>query len=277
MMPEHPKLTLAFLTHAPQSAAQVLEEIEPEQAAAFLDEVPARISAPVVADMSSWAAARCIERLAAHRAAAMLHNLPFHDTAGLLRLIAAERRKAILDALPARLSRRLNNALTYPAGSVGAWIDPEIPAFPESASVADTYRYLSNAPVASHLFLHDEDDGHFAGAIPVTALMRSDGGRTLSNLPIRRIRPLSSRATLGSVAFLDEWDEFLMLPVVGRKQTLVGGLSRAGLRKGLQEHRTMPEAIPGSMTGQVLSALAATVAGILRIATHAERPLRREQ
>jgi Mg/Co/Ni transporter MgtE len=275
-MPEHPRLTLAFLTHAPQSAAQVLQELEPAQAAAFLEEVPARISAPVVADMSSWTAARCIERLAAHRAAAVLHNLPFHDTAGLLRLIASERRATILDALPARLSRRLHNALTYPAGSIGAWIDPEIPAFPESASVSDTYRYLSNAPVASHLFLHAGDDGRFTGAIPVTALMRSDGARLLSDLPIRRMQPLSSRATLGSVAFLDEWDEFLMLPVVGRKRTLVGGLSRAGLRKGLQEHRTTREVIPGTMTGHVLSALATTFAGVLRLATHAERPLRRE-
>jgi magnesium transporter len=275
-MPEQPKLTLAFLTHAPQSAAQVLEAIEPEQASAFLDEVPARISAPVVADMSSWAAARCIERLAAHRAAALLHKLPFHDTAGLLRLIAPERRETILEALPARLSRRLHNALTYPAGSVGARIDPEIPAFPESASVADTFRYLSNAPVASHLFLHDENDGRFTGAIPVTALMRSDGTRPLSDLPIRRVRPLSSRATLGSVAFLDDWDEFLMLPVVGRKHTLVGGLSRAGLRKGLHEHRAPREVMPGTITGHVLSALATTMTGILRIATHAERPLRRE-
>lgn len=276
-MPDNPRLTLAFLSHAPRSAAQVLEEIEPVQSAAFLEEIPARISAPVVADMSSWTAARCIERLTAPRAAALLHNLPFHDTAGLLRLIAPERRAAILDALPARLSRRLHNALTYPAASVGAWIDPEIPAFPESASVSDTFRYLSNAPVASHLFLHAEDDGRFAGAIPVTALMRSDGARPLSELPTRRMQPLSSRATLGSVAFLGEWDEFLMLPVVGRKHTLVGGLSRAGLRKGLHEHRTTREVIPGTMTGELLSALATTLAGMLRIATHVQRPLRREQ
>jgi hypothetical protein len=68
-----------------------------------------------------------------------------------------------------------------------------------------------------------------------------------------------------------------MLPVVGRKRTLVGGLSRAGLRKGLQEHRTTHEVIPGTMTGQVLAALATTISGLLRIATHAERPERREQ
>lgn len=275
-MPEHPKLTLAFLTHAPQSAAQVLEEIEAGHAAAFLEEVPARVAAPVVGCMSSWPAARCIELLGTPRAAAVLYNLPFHDSAGLLRLIGPERRATILDELPARLSRRLHNALTYPASSVGAWIDPEIPAFPDSASVADSFRYLSNAPVASHLFLHDEDNGRFTGAIPVTALMRSNGASPLSELPVRRIRPLSSRATLSSVAFLEEWDEFLMLPVVGRRDTVVGGLSRAGLRKGLHEHRRTGDVIPGSMTGHVLSAFATTCAGLLRVATHAREPSQRE-
>lgn len=267
-MPEHPRLTLAFLTHAPDSAAQVLEEIEPVQAAAFLTEIPARIAAPVVGYMSTWTAARTIGRLSPDRAAAILNNLHFHDTSGIARLIDGGRRAAILDALPARLSKRLQNALTYPAGSVGAWIDPEIPAFPDSASVADTFRYLSNVPVASHLFLHHEEDGRFAGAVPVTALMKSDGSRPLSELPIRRIRPLSSRATLSSVAFLEDWDEFLMLPVVGRKRTVVGGLSRAGLRKGLHEHRTTRDLIPGSMAGHVLAAFAATCVGLTRMAAN---------
>lgn len=276
-MPEHPRLTLAFLTHAPNSAAQVLEEIEPEQAAAFLSEIPARIAAPVVGYMSSWMAARTISRLAPDRAAAVLHNLHFHDTSGIVRLIDGGRRGAILDALPARLSKRLQNALTYPAGSVGAWIDPEIPAFPDTAPVADTYRYLSNVPLASHLFLHHEEDGRFVGAIPVTALMKSDGARPLAELPIRRIRPLSSRATLSSVAFLDEWDEFLMLPVVGRKETVVGGLSRAGLRKGLHEHRTTRDLIPGSMAGHLLLAFATTCIGLMRIATQTREPQNKEQ
>ena len=49
----------------------------------------------------------------------------------------------------------------------------------------------------------------------------------------------------------------LMLPVVGRKRTVVGGLSRAGLRKGLHEHRATRDLIPGSMAGHVLAAFAA--------------------
>jgi Mg/Co/Ni transporter MgtE len=276
-MADNPDLTLAFLAHAPQSAAQVLEEIEPEQAAAFLEDIPARIAAMAVGYMSSWTGARCIERLTPPRAAAILTNLQFHDCAGLVRLVAMPRRNAILENLPGRLARRLRNALTYPAGSVGAWIDPEIPAFAVTATVGDALRYLETAGVASHVFLHTEDGGRFAGSIPVTTLMRSRAGRVLSELPVSRDRPLSSRAMLASVAFLEEWDEFLMLPVIGRQQSMVGGLSRASLRKGMHEYRNTRELIPGTITGQLLSALATTCSGLLHLVANGDRPPARQE
>lgn len=270
MMTDHSTLTLAFLSHAPQSAGQVLEEIEPSQAAAFLEETPARIAAPAVGYMSSWSAARCIALLTPERAAAVLQNLPFHDCAGLVRLIAAHRRTVVLEALPARLARRLRNALTYPAGSVGAWIDPEIPAFAEESTVAEVTRYLANGVATSHIFVTSGENGRFAGAVPATALLRSQPTRPISELHWLRLQPLSSRAMLASVAFLPDWDEFLMLPVIGRNQSLVGALSRAGLRKGMHEHHTVHQAVPGTMTGHILSAFAATCAGLLHVATNTE-------
>ena len=269
-MTDRPTLTLAFLSHAPASAAQVLEQIDPQQAAAFLEEIPARLAAPAVACMSAWSGARCLGLLTPHRGAAILQHLAFHDCAGLMRLIAKQHHAAILDALPVRLARRLRSALRYPPGSVGAWIDPEVPSLPDQATVGDAVRYLGNVGVASHVFLHSHESGRFAGAVSLAALMRSNATRLLNELPVVQVRPLSSRANLSSAGFLDDWDDFLMLPVVGRKHTVVGGLSRASLRKGLQEHRTAREVIPGSMTGQLLSALAATCAGLIHIVAGAE-------
>lgn len=262
-MTDRPTLTLAFLSYAPASAAQVLEQIAPEQAAAFLGEIPARIAAPAVSHMSAWAASRCLVLLTPDQAAAVLQNLAFHESAGLLRLIRVQHHAAILDALPARMARRLRGTLTYAANSVGAWIDPEIPSFSEEATVAEAVRFVADKAVASHVFLHLQESGRFAGAVPVTALMRSEAAHRLADLPIVHVRPVSHRATLSSAASLNEWDEFLVLPVAGRNYGLVGGLSRGALRKGLQEHRDAGEAIPGSITGYMLSALATTCAGLL--------------
>jgi Mg/Co/Ni transporter MgtE len=275
-MNDRPTLTLAYLAHAPESAALVLEQIDPREAAHFLDEIPARFAAPVVGFMSAWAGARCIELLSPHRAAAILQNLAFHDSAGLVRLIGAEKHEPVFDALPVRLARRLRNALRYPAGSVGAWIDPEIPSLPHAASVGDAIRSLGNAAVASHVFLHHHDSGRFAGSVALASLIRSNPARSLAELPVVRIQPLSSRATLSSVAFLQEWDDYLMLPVIGRNQAVVGGLSRASLRKGMQEHRTSRHSVPGSMTGHLVSALATTATGLLHVLAETDPSIRQE-
>ena len=46
----------------------------------------------------------------------------------------------------------------------------------------------------------------------------------------RTVRPLSNRAKLATVISSEDWDEYPVLPVVGRKNNLVGGLSRKVLR-----------------------------------------------
>lgn len=234
------KLTLAYLDQVPGSAARALQTIPAEEASAFLETVPARIAAPVLNEMITWHAARQLELLPAPRAAMVLRQLAFADATTLVRSVRSQAREPIFQALPTKYARRLEAALRYSPHQVGAWIDPQVPALSLDATVADALRVLRAAESASHIFVEAEDHEAYLGTIAVREILRAAHSASLGELRIDRATPLSNRASLASVTFDARWDEFLHLPVVNRRGSLLGGLSRKTLRQSLHEHAFDP-------------------------------------
>lgn len=265
-MNRSPTLTLAFLKHAPASAAQVLEQLEAAEAAAFLEDIPARLATPAVNHMSSWSAARCLELMTPHGAAAILQGLAFHDSVGLLRLIDAGRHEAIYAELPTGRAKRLKRALRYAPGSIGAWMDPDVPTFASDAAIPEATKYLRQCETASHIFLHDPESGQYRGAVSALSVLRREAGTRLHELPAASVTPLSSRATLASAAVNECWDDCLVLPVVGGNRMMVGGLSRGGFRKGLADRRGTRPLASQSVLAQLVVAFGVTVNALIRLA-----------
>lgn len=263
MAAHRPELTLAFLAHAPEAAAQVLERLDADEAAALFAATPARLAAPVLRHMHSFSGARCLEQLEPHAAAGLIRRIAFHDAASLLRLLSPAGRRALLEELPTRLAQRLKRALGYPVGSVGAWLDPDVPSFSAGAAVEDAVRYLAGRDGVSHVFVHDEPAGRFRGAVSIGRLLQYRAEITLADAGIREVRPLSSRASLASALAHPGWHEFLLLPVVSRKGGLVGGLSRTSLAAGLAEGRVAQRRQPASVPVQLTLALGIAWTGLL--------------
>lgn len=258
-------LTYAYLEQAPAAAAKVLQDIGIVEAAAFLDSVPARLSAPVINKMIPVISARCLERMSAARSASVLRSLSYQDSAGLLRLVRTQWRDQILGELPSTVSRRLTRSLKYPLNVVGAWIDPDVPVLSPEHRVADALHYLRQTRNASHVFLESTGSGQFIGAVSLAALLRSDQAATLGQLHLDEVKPVSNRAALASVAFHPAWDNYLFLPVVGRRNNVLGGISRATLRRGARDERAAASIDPGNMVGQLVFALLLTIAGLVRV------------
>lgn len=262
-------LTLAYLEQAPAAAAKVLQEIGLDESAAFLETVPARLSAPVIGCMIPATGARCLERLTAPRSAAILRCLAYHDGASLLRLVRVELRDRILSELPSSTARRLHRSLQYSISAVGAWIDPDVPLLSPQNTVEDALRYLRDTRNVSHIFLESASNGRFVGAISVKELLHSDRTTPLAQLPVDPITPVSNRSALATIVFHPAWDEYLALPVVGRRHNVLGGLSRTALRRGVHERHAEAVEARGSLLTHLASALLSTVTGILRVAVQA--------
>lgn len=230
------KLSLTFLDRLPRSAAAALQELAPEEASEFLETVPARIAAPVLSEMIPWNAARQLELIPAARAALVLRELSFADTTTLARLMRPEARTPIFEELPTRFAARLGASLRYPSHQVGAWIDPQVPTLSTDNNAADALRVLRSADPTSHVLVEEPSHGPYVGTVAVRDVLRALPNTPLNELRIAKTTPLSNRASLASVAFDARWDEFVYLPVVGRRGNLLGGLSRRALREATHDH-----------------------------------------
>lgn len=267
-MTSAPSLTLAFLERQPESAARALVDLDPADAAAFLEAVPSHISAPMICAIPPWAAARLVELLAPEQAAGLLRNMPYQEAASLLRLMGQEYFDSILAALPKGLAKSFRNSLNYPRGTVGAWMDHGVPGFAADSSVADGLKYVKQRRnlVGSHIFVVEET-GRFAGAVSIGDLLRSAAKTALAEIMDREVSPLSNRAMLTAVEWAPAWDEYSVLPVIGRRGNVLGGLTRKGLRRGLIEDRLIETPVATStLWAHLLAAYLLTGAGLLRFA-----------
>jgi Mg/Co/Ni transporter MgtE len=264
-------LTVAFIEHAPRAAAQELQRLAVDDAAALVSSVPTRLCAPVLHSMIPWHAARLLESIPAGKAGAIIRQLSFADSVTLARLVTLTYRDALIDALPTRYGRRLRSALEYPQHQVGAWIDPDVPTLNVNDTTGDALRVLRAASIASHVFLESADHEKFVGLISVSEILRSEPSVRLGQLPLTDSKPIANRATLASLAFDERWDDFLYLPVVGRRGNLLGGLSRKTLRHALHEQHVSSTGSQGSLLRVVLAALSISVSGIVGLVTE-KRP-----
>lgn len=273
------EFSLAYLGHAPQSAARVLQGIDVAAAADYLESVPARLAAPVLDNMSSWHASRLLEALPPSRAAMVLRQLSFTAATNMVRLTRQERRAEIFEELPRRMARRLRNALIYPRHQAGAWLDPEVPVMRTSDRTDDALGVLrASRRNVSHVFLESHVDGSYVGAVPVCEVLSAGPGVNLDQLRIDTSQAVSNRASLSTVSADGRWSEFLFLPIIGRRRNLLGGLSRAALREGLHEQAVSPDSEDWMVLRKIVAALLVTCAGILRASirsSHSQSPASR--
>jgi Mg/Co/Ni transporter MgtE len=266
-------LSIGFMEREPRSAARALEEIEAIDAAAFLDRVPFRLAAPVVAAMGPWPAARCVEHMGRDAASALVMAMPHVDAVSVLRLVNGHVREDILRHATERFTRSFRHAVAYRKDTVGAWMDISVPSFDADATVKDTLRALRRAGLLqSHLFVTGPDR-QYSGVVAVSDLIRHDDSAFLSDVTDRSIRPLSNQSPLANCSTNPGWDTLNILPVVGRKQNLLGGLSRTDLRKGLAEPVTTDRVLDsGSMVVQIASAFVAVAVECANLALSADSP-----
>lgn len=266
-MPDTGELTLRFLETHPKAAAKTLEDFDIKQAAAFLETVPVRVSAPVFGHATPWIAAAWTERLPANRASSVLQQMIYQDAAAIVRQMSEANRLTLLEGLPSSLARNFGRSLTYPGGTVGAWMDQSAPTFDETLTVADGMKFLkSKHGRASPHLIAVKDGKIFSGIVSANELLRSPAKTPLSQIMDKSVRPLSSSAMLNAVLDVAAWDRYSALPVINSRGSVLGSLQRSDLKRGLDESGSVaPETQDNSIFIQLFAGYFTVLFGLVRL------------
>ena len=218
--------TLRFVQAHPADAARVLEPLDPqilgEVARALLPDVCAR----VLSHMTPDALAACLRTLGLD-AAPILAQLPIAVAAPALRAQEPALSRELLQALPKTVSVPLGFALRYPAGTVGALLDPHAATVQRDMSVRETVQIARRAPQLLRRYVYVLDDRQqLVGVLDVCECLLA--ARSASVHTLMRPDPLfvRARASLAEAAADRAWLQLDVLPVVGRARSFLGVLRR---------------------------------------------------
>jgi len=261
-------LSFAFLESHPADAARVLERIAPRHVAALLADVPLRLAAPVLQSMLPLQAARCLEMLDDDTAAGLLRALGLQAGVAVLHYVPDARRNRLLAQLPTAQGIACRLLLGYPEDSVGAWMDPRVPALPADTTVESAIRRLREAIDEDHAGIFVIGDGQrllgHAGALD---LLRAPADATLDKVMGETAFTIPARATLRAVETHAGWARSQILPVVEREDRFVGALDRGVLAQALLRERRAPAGgNPDSVLANATSAWWLGVAGLIQLA-----------
>jgi len=174
--------------------------------------------------------------------------------------MVSDARDKVLETVPRRLRRVFEFSLSYPDDTVGASMTIETLAFQPEQIVQDVLSEIrSNLHVKGDLIFVVSQDHELLGAVDPLSILRSQGNQRLEDIMRRDIQSLSARSRLISIAEHEAWDTFTLLPVLSRRDHLVGAISKQVVVEKLDLVATHEPIKSPSMTSAIAGALVYSV------------------
>lgn len=224
------RLVGAFFDLHPQKAARVLEALPVDQANAALTTVGAAAAAPVLGRMLPTYASRCIEQQPPADAAALLERLGSQEAGAVLRHLDTALRDQVLGAMGAQWRVAFKLLLSYPANTVGAWVEPRVLTLPDDCSAGEARALVAHSEQTAQARIYVLDRARrIRGAIRGVALLQTPNRRKISAL-LEPAEALWAREPLATAQEHRIWERNTEAPVINREEEFIGAISYADVR-----------------------------------------------
>ncbi len=227
------RLLQRFAADHPAEAARVLGGLAAEEAGGVLGTLPEPVAAGLLLQAPPPSAAAAVEALGAEAGARLLSRLPAGRAVALLRRLPPGLRGQLLERIDGGV--RLRPLLAFPEGTVGALMDPQVPALTADLDLAEARRRIGSlaAHLALELYLVGEDQ-RLAGLADLREVLAEGRAGVLGDLA-RPVDPLPATADARTAGAHPAWAERGTVPVVDERGIFLGALRAERLRQAVRE------------------------------------------
>jgi magnesium transporter len=213
----------------PADLADIVEDLSPDDREAIFESIDSEVAADALSEVEDpKIQANILESLEADRAADIVEEMEPGEAADVLEELEDATSDAILEEMEPAEKTEVEEALELHEDSAGRLMNSEFVALPATATVGDALRAIRDNPdlvdSLTTLFLEDEQ-GLFAGALPVARLVLADPATVLGSLASDDIVsvPMGEQADR-AIEIVDKYN-LMALAVVDESGKLVGTIT----------------------------------------------------
>lgn len=230
---------LRFMTEHPKAAVRVLEQTDPLAVSRLLASIPPAYSSSVLRYMMPELASSLLQRLDIDAAGAIMSDLDITIVTTILRLVAPDKRRLLLDELPAALHKNCELLLSFPINTVGAWMNPSILSIADDLKCKNVLRSLKarEATGGSDMIYIVDREGTYVGRTLLLDVLKAGENQPVSAIMDTSCPSLPAPMILAQASEHRAWEIADDLPVTNRSNKLLGILHHHTLRQGLNHHK----------------------------------------
>lgn len=227
------KLLGKFIQSHTIEVVHKIEELPEKDIAALLESFSAELSALLLSQMDRFTAMRSLEKMDLEKAILLMEKLPFQVAEVFLRQINLELRNAILTKLPEQVSDPLQQILTYPKNSVGAFINPNTFTLYEDQTVRQGLEKIkkNNPLIETQIFILNRNQT-LLGSLELKELITNDDNNQIRSLGINNLPWVSANQNISDLKDIwgSEWN-LSHLPVLNSAGIFLGVITKESLAK----------------------------------------------
>ena len=221
----------AYVTATPADAALGLAALPTGEAVQVLAGCPAATAAVLVRHLPSASATRILDACDDVDVGAIGRELPADILAALVRRLG-DRASRVIDRLDGAAADRVRVLLSWPDGTAGAIMEPDVSTVPVAATAGVVRDQLSGEAQPFGRRIYAVDAGHvLIGAVNVARLLEAADAEPVSAHLLPNIEWVRVEMPLPAVEAHPGWEHDDVLPVVDAARRLVGSIRHRRLRQ----------------------------------------------